>query len=157
MWVTFGSICHYTQQKLYLSQCLLKEGTEIESYPSASLQRSEEADAAYQFDLGCCIRRPYEGFHRMIPNSRNPPGYLNWIADVGLDDTPPQVQNGFALLEMPLDIQRKEEYNKGCPFPFSWGYRMETGMQVCDQKCFCLWPQRKQSQSWSQFSLCLES
>lgn len=53
------------------------ELTEIESDPSASLHRSEEADAEYQFDLGCCIRRPHEGFHRMIRNSRKPPGYLN--------------------------------------------------------------------------------
>lgn len=53
------------------------ELTEIESYPSTSLHRSEKAEAAYQFDLGCCIKRPQEGFHRMIRNSRKPPGYLN--------------------------------------------------------------------------------
>lgn len=35
------------------------ELTETESYPSASQHWSEEADAAYQFDLGCCIRRPH--------------------------------------------------------------------------------------------------
>ena len=43
------------------------ELTEIQSYPSASLHRSELADAAYQFDLGCCPKRPQEGFCRVIP------------------------------------------------------------------------------------------
>lgn len=58
---------------LHTAEAALKPGlakeselTEIESYPSASLHRSEQADAAYQFDLGCCIKRPQEGFHRMI-------------------------------------------------------------------------------------------
>lgn len=43
------------------------ELTEIQAYPSASLYRSEQADAAYQFDLGRCPKRPQEHFHRMIP------------------------------------------------------------------------------------------
>lgn len=43
------------------------ELTEIQSYPSASLYRSELEDAAYHVDLGCCPKRPQEGFRRMIP------------------------------------------------------------------------------------------
>lgn len=90
------NVSHVWQhQPLHKAEAALKpvlakasELTEIESYPSASLHRSEKADAAYQFDLGSCIKRPQEGFHRMIHNSRNPPGYLNWIADVGIDDIP---------------------------------------------------------------------
>lgn len=65
---------------LHIAEAALKpvlakasEFAEIESYPSASLHRSEQADAAYQFDLGCCIKRPQEDFHRMIPGTLESP------------------------------------------------------------------------------------